>query len=252
MRIFDAHFHVIDPRFPLTANQGFLPDPYTAADYIAEAGPLGVCGGAVVSGSFQGFDQTYLLAALATLGPGFVGVTQVPDDVADNEIVRLDKAGVRAIRFNLRRGGSAEIGALESMARRVHDIAGWHVELYADAQVLADLLPVLAALPQISVDHLGLSAEGLPTLLRLVETGAKVKATGFGRVSLDVAEAARAIAAINPAALMFGTDLPSTRTRRFSPDDITVLLDALGEDAIDPVFYGNAAELYGPETRPAG
>ena len=35
-------------------------------------------GGAVVSGSFQGFDQSYLLDALDQLGPSFVGVTQLP------------------------------------------------------------------------------------------------------------------------------------------------------------------------------
>ena len=26
--IFDAHFHVIDPRFPLQPNQGFVPEPF--------------------------------------------------------------------------------------------------------------------------------------------------------------------------------------------------------------------------------
>jgi len=31
--VFDAHLHIIDPRFPLVANQGFLPDPFAVADY---------------------------------------------------------------------------------------------------------------------------------------------------------------------------------------------------------------------------
>jgi hypothetical protein len=30
--IFDAHFHIIDPRFPLVANQRFLPEPFTVSD----------------------------------------------------------------------------------------------------------------------------------------------------------------------------------------------------------------------------
>ena len=58
--VFDAHFHIIDPRFPLVANNGYLPDPFTATDYRARAAALHVTGGAVVSGSFQAFDQTYL------------------------------------------------------------------------------------------------------------------------------------------------------------------------------------------------
>ncbi len=33
-------------------------------------------GGAIVSGSFQGFDQRYLIASLQALGKGFVGVAQ--------------------------------------------------------------------------------------------------------------------------------------------------------------------------------
>ena len=243
-QIFDAHFHVIDPRFPLIANQGFLPDPYTAADYLAETRPLGVTGGALVSGSFQGFDQTYLTAALKVLGPGFVGVTQLPEDVSDEEIGRLDRAGVRAIRFNLRRGGSAALKSLESMARRVHDIAGWHVELYADVKDLGEHLPMLTTLPKISIDHLGLSADGLPTLLKLVEAGAKVKATGFGRVSDDIPGILRAIAGANPAALMFGTDLPSTRTRRFKPDDMALVADTLGGAAADAGFHDNATAFY--------
>lgn len=59
-RIFDAHLHVIDPRFPLILNKGFLPDPFTAEDYLKKTSSLDVVGGAVVSGSFQGFDQDYL------------------------------------------------------------------------------------------------------------------------------------------------------------------------------------------------
>ena len=55
-RLFDSHFHVIDHRFPLVANQGYTPPPFPLADYRAAASPLGVEGGAVVSGSFQAFD----------------------------------------------------------------------------------------------------------------------------------------------------------------------------------------------------
>jgi predicted TIM-barrel fold metal-dependent hydrolase len=243
-RIFDAHFHIIDPQFPLKANQGFLPDPYTVDDYRSEVADLNVTGGAVVSGSFQAFDQTYLLDALERLGPGFVGVTQLPGEVSDEEVLRLDAAGVRAVRFNLRRGGSAEPGALESMAHRIHALAGWHVELYADAVVLADLVPLLVGLPLISIDHLGLTADGLTTLLKLVERGARVKATGFGRISGDVATMLRAVATVNPAAVLFGTDLPSTRTRRFTSEDMTLIEEALGIQASPAVFCDNAAEFY--------
>ena len=94
------------------------------------------------------------------------------------------------------------------------DVAGWHSEFYVRNADLADLEPVLPALPKISIDHLGLTATGFDVLLRLVEAGAHVKATGFSRCDLDVPDALRRIHAANPGALMFGTDLPGTRAPR--------------------------------------
>lgn len=245
--VFDCHFHIIDRRFPLVPNNGYLPDDFTCDDYLKKTGNIQVRGGAVVSGSFQALDQTYLLDALKTLGPGFVGVTQLPATVSDEEVLRLNEAGVRAVRFNLKRGGSEKVEHLEEMARRVHDLAGWHVELYVDSRDLGDLKDTLAALPAVSIDHLGLSREGFPTLLSLVEKGVRVKATGFGRVDFEVGPALKEICAANPDALMFGTDLPSTRAPRpYQDSDLLLVLDALGEDLGRRALYHNAAAFYRP------
>jgi predicted TIM-barrel fold metal-dependent hydrolase len=246
-RIFDAHFHIIDPAFPLVPNNGYLPPAYGVGDYLAAVASLGVMGGAVVSGSFQAFDQAYLTAALQALGPSYVGVTQLPTDVTDEEILRLHGLGVRAVRFNLYRGGSADIGAARELARRAHDLAGWHAEFYVDGKDIAELSPLLSSLPQVVIDHLGMTAAGTAALTALAAKGAKVKATGFGRVVLDVAKVAKAIAAANPHALMFGTDLPSTRARRpFVPADIDLLREALGQADAGRAFLTNAVELYRP------
>jgi predicted TIM-barrel fold metal-dependent hydrolase len=244
--VFDAHLHIVDPRFPLVANRGYVPEPFTVADYRARTRDLGVVGGAVVSGSFQAFDQGYLLDALRRLGPGFAGVTQLPADVGDAEVLALDAAGVRGVRFNLRRGGSAPAADVERLGRRVAALAGWHVELYVDARDLPALQPRLRGIPRLSVDHLGLSPEGLPALLALVERGARVKASGFGRGDLDVPAALRAIAAADPGALMFGTDLPSTRAPRpFGDADLALVLDTLGEELGRRAVHDNAAAFYG-------
>ena len=252
--IFDAHFHVIDPRFPLVPNQGYLPEAFTAADYreAIDGLGLGISGGAVVSGSFQAFDQSYLLDALATLGPGFAGVTQLPPEASDDDIAALDEAGVRAARVNLRRGGPVTLPEVEDLARRVHAVAGWHVELYVDSTDLVELGPTLERLPQVVIDHLGLSGAGLAHVLDLVASGAKVKATGFGRVDLDLAGTLRRIAAVDPTALMFGTDLPSTRAPRpFSALDVDLLVEALAdEDLVRAALWGNAVGLYRPTGGP--
>lgn len=241
--VFDAHLHIIDPRFPLIENHGFLPEPYTINNYLYDVDGMGVTGGAVVSGSFQGTDQSYLLAALDGFGRGWVGVTQLDPECSDEEILELHEAGVRAIRLNLRRGAT-DVEMLTVQARRVHDLVGWHAEIYADASLLRSLEPILSKLPAVSVDHLGLSSQGLPYLLNLVDRGVRVKATGFGRVDLDVADTIRQIHRVNPQALMFGTDLPGTRApRAFQESDIDIIVDAVGGD-LPAVLDGNARAWY--------
>jgi predicted TIM-barrel fold metal-dependent hydrolase len=243
--LFDSHFHIIDRRFPLTPNNGYLPDDLTCTDYLREMVNYDLCGGAVVSGSFQAFDQSYLLDALLVIGPRFVGVANLPSTVTDQEIIDLDHGGVRAVRFNIKRGGSEDVRHLETMARRVHELVGWHVELYVDSRELDALYNTLISLPSCSIDHLGLSTEGFKTLLKLAENGVRVKATGFGRVDFDVATSLKELYATNPQALMFGTDLPSTRAPRpYSDDDFLSVIEVLGEEAARAVFYDNAVRHY--------
>jgi predicted TIM-barrel fold metal-dependent hydrolase len=247
-KYFDCHFHIIDKNFPVVPNQGFMPDTFTSEDYLARVKAIDLCGGAVVSGSFQAFDQSYLFHALKVLGPTFVGVTQVPQSVSDQELRDLDSAGVRAVRFNVKRGGSEDIRHLENFARRVHTLVGWHIELYVDSTELVDLIETLVSLPAVSIDHLGLSKAGFPTLLKLAEKGVRVKATGFGRVDFDVGPALTDLYAANPKALMFGTDLPSTRAPRpYLDSDYTLVVETLGEEKAANVFYKNAVEFYRPK-----
>jgi predicted TIM-barrel fold metal-dependent hydrolase len=245
--VFDTHFHIVDPRFPVMPNQGFLPPVFTVDDYRSRTAGLGIKGGTVIAGSFQGTQTEYMLDALAKLGPTFVGVIQVPATVTDAEILHLNAAGVRAVRFNLYRGGSAGIEDLDRLARRVHDVAGWHAELYVDAATLEPIMETVANLPKISIDHLGMTQAGLANVLALVGRGAKVKATGFGRTEVDVPHALREIARENPSSLMFGSDLPSQRARRpFEPADMDLIRDTLGDALAQKAFRDNAVEFYRP------
>jgi predicted TIM-barrel fold metal-dependent hydrolase len=244
-KIFDSHLHTIDHRFPIVPNQGYTPPDFPLSAYLAEAKPLGIVAGAVVSGSFHGFDHTYLRAALGELGAGWVGVTQVPNDIPDGEIKDLASIGVRALRFNMFRGRIDSVDEVVSLATRAHAAGGWHAEIYADAAALKPHIDRLARLPQLVIDHVGMTAEGLPVVLDLVAAGAKVKASGFGRVKLDVSKALEQIAAKNPAALVFGSDIPSTRAARpFMPSDIALIEQVLGPELAAKVFWDNGLALY--------
>ncbi len=205
-------------------------------------------GGVIVSGSFQVFDQSYLIQALSDLGESFVGVTQLPASVTDDEILQLNSLGVRAIRFNLKCGGSEVISHLSSLAARVHEIANWHVELYVDSNELDELYSTLIKLPALSIDHLGLSQSGFKRLKQLAENGVKIKAIGFSRVDFNVTNALKQLYSINSSALMFGSDMPSTRApTAYSDNDFTRVAEALEEEAAIKVFSENAIEFYKPQ-----
>jgi len=151
----------------------------------------------------------------------------------------------------VRRGGAEATHNLETLARRVHELAGWHVEVYLDGADLAELEPRLARLPRVSIDHLGVDRRATPALLRLVEHGAKVNATGFGRVDVDVPATLRAIADVDPTALMVGTDLPSTRARRpFDPADLDLVRDLLGPTRARAALHDTATAWYCDRRRP--
>jgi predicted TIM-barrel fold metal-dependent hydrolase len=244
-RLFDSHCHIIDHRFPIVPNQGYTPPNFPLEDYLAQAKPLGVVAGAVVSGSFQANDQTYLMDLLPKLGPAWVGVTQIPNDYPDAEIARLDALGVRAVRFNVFRGRIDSVDDIVALATRCHSVVGWHSEIYADAAALKPHIDRLAKLPKLSIDHLGMNGEGLPVLLDLVAAGWKVKATGFGRVKMDVPKVLEAVAKKSPDALVFGTDIPSTRAARpFETADIDLIERVLGRELAQKAFWDNPLALY--------
>lgn len=246
--LFDSHMHIIDKKFPLVVNNGYLPPEFGYKDYLKRMSEYRLCGGVVVSGSFQAFDQNFLIEALKNLGETFVGVTQLPSSVSDEEILRLNKLGVRAIRFNLKRGGSEEVAHLVSMAGRVHEIANWHVELYVDSKDIKELYPILVSLPSVSIDHLGLSKSGFKLLTKLAEKGVRVKATGFSRVDFKVTTALKSLYSANPSSLMFGSDLPSTRAPSpYSNNDFVLVAETLGSDAATKIFSENAVEFYRPK-----
>ena len=246
-KFFDSHFHIIDPAYPLVENQGFLPDYFTINDYHTRLANYQLAGGTIVSGSFQGMDQSYLKAALEQLGPNYVGVTQLPYSVSDKEILALSEAGIRGVRFNLKRGIGNDLSNLENFGKRIFELAGWHIELYIDSREIPLLQGTLLSLPSLSIAHLGLSREGLPNLLKLVEHGAMVKATGFGRVDFAIAPALQNIVAANPAGLTFGSDLPSTRNPQpYADADFLLIIETFGKEQAQKIFFDNAWRFYHP------
>ncbi|MGM0213131.1 amidohydrolase family protein [Enterococcus sp. AZ109] len=251
MKIFDSHLHIIEPNYPIITNNGFTPEVYTVEDYQTELANQGIeaRGGAVVAGSFQGFDQTYLENALTKLGPDFVGITQLPIETSDEEIVRLDQIGVRGIRFNLYRGVSESIQTIEAFSARVYDLVKWKTEFYLDLDTLSEeLKKVILKLPKASIDHLGMGSSSKDKLKRLLASGVTVKVTGFGRIDYTREQLITLLPELyaeNPDGLIFGSDLPSTRSpERFNIKDIALIQTIFSEVQAEKILLKNAQNWY--------
>ena len=245
MKIFDSHFHIINPKYPLFENNGYLPPDFTIQNYHEQTQNIEIIGGAIVSGSFQKFDQEYLTDSLNKLGGNYFGVANIPLEMGHEELDRLNRSNIVAVRFNLKRGGSESIHNLVKLSNCLFDKYNWHTELYVDSKDLKELNPILMEIPRFSIDHLGLSKNGIKELYYWAEKGVKIKATGFGRIDFDPLTIMKKIYSINPKSLMFGTDLPSTRAKApFTMKDVELINNNFTELEQQNIFYKNAEEWY--------
>ena len=182
LRIFDSHFHIINPKFPLVENNGYLPPNFTVENYRKEVKDFEIVGGAIVSGSFQKFDQEYLLDSLKTFGKNYFGVANIPIGMKKSELEKLNESNIRAVRFNLKRGGSESLGNMVELSNKLYDCYGWHTELYVDSKDLKELKIILEKIPKFSIDHLGLSQSGLIDLYYWADKGVRCNALSPGGV----------------------------------------------------------------------
>lgn len=248
IKCFDAHFHIIDNKYPLIANNGYIPNAFTINDYKKSLSnfPLQLCGGAIVSGSFQGYNTDYIIEALNILGKQYVGVINLPLNISDEEILFLHKKQIRAARFNLYRGNNISIKNIISIAKRIYDLTKWHIELYADLESIKNLYNILTSLPKVTIDHLGLFDNNTDLLLKLAEKGVYIKATRFSKLNYKlIPSLMREIYNINPNSLIFGTDLPGTRApRQFNNSDLILFANNFNEKELHNIMYSNAKNLY--------
>src|SRR5262245_52527524 len=140
----DCHSHVVGSpeRWPTIPDARYAPEVGPIEDYVAALDALGIARCVLVQPSIYGSDNGCQLEAMRALGPARArGIAVVDPDVDAAELRRLDAAGVRGLRFNLRSGGLA-LEALEPIARRIAPM-GWHIQLFTEACVIAQIAPRL-------------------------------------------------------------------------------------------------------------
>lgn len=260
----DCHMHIYDDRFPVAPGTTLRPPNATVEQYRRLQTRIGAKRSVVVTPSTYGTDNRCTLAAIAQFGDAARGVAVVDGTVSDDELRMLDRGGIRAIRFNLSYPGATTLDMLAPLAARIANL-GWHIELVVQGARLPELEPHLAALPcPLVIDHIahvpqpgGLASAAFGTARRLVEKGntwitlsgpyvdSKTGAPAYD----DVAPVAKALIAMAPERMLWGTDWPHPTQKTDKPDDASMLDVIAGwigrPDWQQLIFVGNPTKLYG-------
>ncbi len=262
----DCHVHVYDSQFPSAAGATLLPPDATVADYGQLQQRTLTQRVVFVTPSTYGFDNRPILEAMELFVGDARGVAVIHPSTSDDEIARLDRAGIRGVRLNLLHGSASSLDHLESLASRIAPF-GWHVQLCATADLLAELGPRLERLPvHVVFDHFANispsawnQSPAYQLVLRLLQEGRGwVKISGAANISEstppsyhDLAPLARSYLRAAPDRILWGTDWPhptSSVGLKPLPDDAQ-LMDLLGswvadEGLLRRVLVTNPASLY--------
>jgi predicted TIM-barrel fold metal-dependent hydrolase len=278
--ICDCHMHVFgDPaRYPGAANRTYSPSPKPLVEYDQVAAALGIQRIVIVQPSAYGTDNRCTLDALAGRQHSARAVVVLDDGVSDSTLAAWDVLGVRGVRLNLMSPRVTDAATAEAALRRVAGRLqglGWHLQVYADLDLVRLLAPLAARLPvPLVFDHMGgvrvesgLDAPGFALLLALLRDGACwVKLSGADIATWETtdfaaaAPYAEALVAANPSQLVWGTDWPhlvhfhgaqgnAAPPAAFRPVSERALLDSLTRWAGDAataqaILVDNPARLY--------
>lgn len=262
----DTHFHLFGPadKFPYAPGSRYVSDERLPEHLFALHDRLGIEKGVFVSSGGYGSDYSYLDHVLAHHGDRLRGIALLPEDVTRDEIVRLDRLGVRGVRFVSPQHG----GALPEISTHVANLCadfGWHIQYYPFKTDILETADKLLSLPvDIVLDHLAhIPAEGGPDqpavkkVLEMLETGRVwLKLSGPMRCSQEeppypsVAPIAQTFVQHAPERLVWGTDWPHVnmngRTKPNDADLLDLMLEWVPDEATrNQILSENAHKLFG-------
>ena len=131
----DCHMHIYDGgRFPPPRPGARMQPDARVPEYRLFQRRIGMSRVVVVTPAAYAIDNGVTLDALAQLGPQARGVAVVHPDVTDAELKRMDRAGIRGIRFTQFDPNTAAttLDMIEPLAKRVEPL-GWHVQIHLRA-----------------------------------------------------------------------------------------------------------------------
>ena len=263
----DCHAHIFGPfkDFPLAPERHYTPPELPGGRYLKVLDQLGFQRGVLVQGSAHGLDCGALLAALDEGCGRLVGVATARPDIGDDQLLLMQRKGVRALRFCRPPGGlsrgAVDFDAVAPLALRMAEL-GWHVQVQTTCSHLLEIMPALLAHNlTIVVDHMcladpdrGRADAAFQGLLGLMREGRVWLKTTAYRLSThypnypDMRDLFRACVEANPDRLLWGSDWPHVHMTERMPS-VTHLVELLHdwcEDAIlfRKILVDNPARLY--------
>src|SRR5476651_1971770 len=260
----DAHCHVFGPgdKFPYAPNRRYTPEDAPKEMLAKLHAYLGIDRAVIVQASCHRTDNAAMLDCIASDHTRYGGVAVVDDSFTDIGYDRLERGGVRGVRFTLVKhlGGAPDIAVFNRVIDRIKG-RGWHVVLHVDAPDIVPLSGMIRKLPlPFVIDHMGRvpSAAGVDQkpLRALIELSKQencwIKVCGSERISMPPYAAAvpiaRALVEAAPTRVLWGTDFPHPNATHAA--DEADLVDLLPQFAATPLaqhclLVDNPARLYG-------
>ena len=244
----DAHVHVFGPgaRFPYDPGRATIPSDAPKETLFALHAFLGIERCVIVHTAAHGFDNSATADALAAKGGSYRGIALAPTTIADPELMALDAAGFRGVRFHYMQHlkAGAPINDVIAFGSRLAAL-GWHLQIHMQADRIAELAPAIHRSPvPVVIDHmgridasLGLDQPNFQALLRLLDDRKVwVKVSGCDRATrqgppyADALPFARKLVDTCGDRVVWGLDWPHPNHQGPIPDD-GALVDLIAEMA---------------------
>jgi 2-pyrone-4,6-dicarboxylate lactonase len=267
----DAHCHVFGPGdvFPYAPERKYTPCDAPKEKLWELRDHLGFARNVIVQATCHGADNRAVVDALRASNGRAKGIATVRRSVTDADLLAMNAAGVKGVRFNFvkRLVDTTPQDELLEIARRIAPL-GWHVVIYFEAPDLPELYEFIARLPTITVvDHLGRPDVTKPVdgpefglFVKLMRENPQIwsKVTCPERLSRsgppdysDFVPFARRLVETFPDRVLWGTDWPHPNLKSHMPDD-GHLVDIIPKIAPTPdlqqaLLVANPMRLYWPE-----
>jgi 2-pyrone-4,6-dicarboxylate lactonase len=264
----DAHCHVFGPanKFPFALERKYTPCDASKEKLFKLRDFLGFEKNVIVQASCHGTNNDALEDTLLSSNDLARGVAVVSPQVTKAYLNRLDKAGVRAVRFNFvkRLVDNTPREIFQKIAKTIAEL-GWHIVVYLEAQDLEELIPFLKSLPtDIVFDHMarpdvskGLDSMEFNLFQKLMENKKfwcktscpeRLSSVGPEQNYSDILPFMRLLVENYSDRVLWGTDWPHPNMKSHMPDDgqLVNILDEIAptEELKVKLLVENPTRLY--------